>query len=132
MRRQGGQIEIGAVDIKRQLAQRLHGVRVEEHAALAAEAADFFNRLKHTGFIVGRHNADQDRPIGKGVFELFKVDNAVTANGQVGYPAADLFQMLATIKDRLVLGNGGNNVVAFVAAAFSNAFKGQVIAFSRA
>ena len=36
VRRQGSQIKIGAVDVKRDLAQRLHGVRVEEHTAFAA------------------------------------------------------------------------------------------------
>jgi hypothetical protein len=57
---------------------------------------------------------------------------AITAHGQVGHPAVDFFKMLATVKDRLVLSDGGNNVVAFFVAAFRDAFQGQVIAFSSA
>src|SRR5580765_2001061 len=60
MRGQGSQIDIGTGDIQRNLAQGLHSVRVEEHTALTAELTDFFNRLKHASFIIGRHNADQD------------------------------------------------------------------------
>ena len=115
VRRKGSQIEIGAIDVKRHLAQRLHRVRVEEHAAFAAEPPDLFNGLEHTGFIVGRHDADQNRPIGECVFELIKIDEAVTADGQVGYPAAAFFQVLAAIEHRLVLGDGGDDVVAFFA-----------------
>ena len=52
--------------------------------------------------------------------------------GQVGYPAADFFQMLAAIEHRFVLSNGGDNVVAFFAAAFRHTFQSQVIAFGGA
>ena len=129
VRSQGSQVEISAVDIERNLAQRLYGVRVKEHAALAAEAADFFDRLKHPGFIVRCHDADQDRSAGKSIFELIKIDKAVIAHRKVGNLAADFFQMLAAIEHRLMLSNGGDNVIAFFAAAFRHTFQRQVIAF---
>src|SRR5579864_777335 len=49
MRRQRGQIEIGAVNVQRDLAQGLNGIRVEKNATLAAEPPDFFHGLKHAG-----------------------------------------------------------------------------------
>lgn len=105
---------------------------MEEHAALAAEAADFLDRLKHPGFIVGCHDADQDCSAGKSVFELIKIDKAVIAHREVGYTAADFFQVLAAIEHRFMLSNGGDNVIAFFAAAFRHTFQSQVIAFGSA
>ena len=132
VRRQGSQIEIGAINVERHLAQRLHRIRMEKHATVAAEAADFFHGLNHAGFIVGRHDADQDCPVSKSIFELIKIDKAVIAYRQIGYMAADFFQMLAAIEHRLVLGNSGNDVIAFFAAAFRHTFQRKVIAFSGA
>ena len=55
------QVDFGVNDIQRNFAQSLYGIRVEEHAALAAELANFLNRLEHSSFIVRRHDADENR-----------------------------------------------------------------------
>ncbi len=39
----------------------LHGIRVEEHAALAGDLSDSLDVLNHADFIVGGHDRDQDR-----------------------------------------------------------------------
>src|SRR5436305_741233 len=84
MRRQRSQIEIGAIHVKRYLAERLHCVRVKDHSAFAAEPADFFNRLKHARFIVGRHDADQDRAIRECVLSWLKSMKPALPTGREG------------------------------------------------
>ena len=91
------------VDVQRHLAQGLDGVRVEEHAALAAKPPDFLHGLKNAGLIVRRHDAHQDRLVRERVLELVKIDQAVIVDGQLGHAAAALFQMLAAIEHGLVL-----------------------------
>src|ERR1044071_4368008 len=127
MRRQRSQIEIGAVDVQRDLAQRLDGIRVEKHATLTAEPPNFFNGLKHAGFVVGRHDADQNRLVREGVFKLIKINEAVALDRQISYTEAALFQMFASIEHGLVLGNNGDDVVAFFATSLCHAFDGQVV-----
>src|SRR4029077_18651316 len=119
--------EIGAVDVQRDLAQGLNGIRVEKHTTLAAEPPDFFNGLQHAGFVVGRHNADQNRLVREGVFKLIKINEAVALDRQIGYTEAARFQMFAGIEHGLVLSDSGDDVVAFFAKSLCHAFDGQVV-----
>src|ERR1051326_9146019 len=128
MRRERSQVKIGAVNVQRSLAQGLDGIRVEEHTTFAAEPPDLFNGLKHAGFIVGRHDAYQDRLVREGLLELIKIDEAIAPHRQIRYTEAALFQMFAGIEHGLVLGNNCDDVVAFSVTRFRHAFDGQVVA----
>ena len=64
VRRQGSEIHVHVVHVERNLSGRLHGIRVEEHAALAGDLSDILDVLDHADFIVRGHDRDQDRLIG--------------------------------------------------------------------
>src|SRR5215472_12013541 len=104
---------------------------MKEHALLAAKLADLLDRLQYAGLVVGGHDADQNRLGSKGFVEPVEIDEAVVLNRKIRHFAPKLLQMLARIEHSLVLGDGGNEVVAPVAAALGDSFKRQVVALGR-
>src|SRR4029077_11263310 len=98
--------------------------------ALTAEFTDFFNRLEHAGFIVGRHNADQDFLVRERILELIKVYQTVTFNGKICDAIAVLLQTPAAIEHSFVLADDSDDVVAFVTAGFRHAFNSKVVTLS--
>ena len=77
VRRDRHQVDVVLDHIDGNLAERLHAIGVEQHAALVADLADLGDRLDHADFIVGVHDADQDRLVGDGIAKLIEIDQAV-------------------------------------------------------
>ncbi len=65
VRGQGDQVQIHPVDVQRSFPQRLHRIRMEEHAALTTKTAYFFHRLQDADLIVRGHDAYQDGSVSK-------------------------------------------------------------------
>ena len=56
------QVDAERLDVERQLAHRLRGVCVDEHAALVRHGRDLGDRLNRADLVVGVHHADEHRP----------------------------------------------------------------------
>jgi hypothetical protein len=60
MRTNGNQVGVELLDVSERLfAEPLHGVRMVEHAALAAKRTDFRDGLERADFIVRRHDGNK-------------------------------------------------------------------------
>ena len=71
VRADGNQVRIELADgFKRLLAKPLHGVRVKNNSALAANRAQFGHRLDRADFIVGRHDGNQNRVRADRLFQI--------------------------------------------------------------
>src|SRR5581483_5496157 len=105
---------------------------MEKDAAFAAEPPDLFNGLEHAGFIVRRHDGDQDGLWRKRVFESVKINQTVRFYGKPGNAITVLLQIFAAIKNSLVLAHSSNDVVATRALGLSDAEDSEVVAFSGA
>ncbi len=126
---QGEKVDVIGLYIYRNLAHRLNGVGVEDHALLTAQLADLPDGLNDANFVVGVHDAHQDGFAVQGTLQVFDIDQAIGLDRQVGDPVAGLLQPLAGIQGGLVLGHLGNDVVATLAVHLGNTLDGQIGAF---
>ena len=125
-------IDVHRVHVDRNLAHGLHRIGVEDHVALVADLANLGDRLNYADLVVRKHDGDQDGLVVDGPLQVFEVDQAVRLHRQIGDAIAILFQPLAGIEHRLVLGYLGDDVVAALAVHLGNALDGQVVALGRA
>src|SRR5271170_6491575 len=125
----GGDVDVHLVHIDRHFADRLHRVGVEDHAAFAADLADFRNRLQYADFVVGGHDRYQNRLVVDGALQVIEVNQAILLHGEIGNAKAVLLQMLAGIENRFVFGYRGDDVVALLAVHLGDTFDGEVVAF---
>src|SRR4051812_30387764 len=100
MRRQRKQITAQAFDVNRQAPARLYCISVKPEVALAAlalfayELADFGYRLNGPDFVVGQHDADQNRLGSQRSSHVVDADDAITVNGQARHLPVLLFQLI--------------------------------------
>ncbi len=125
----GRDVDVHLVDVDWNLADRLHGVGVEDDAAFAAEFANFRDRLQYADFVVGRHDRDQNRLVVHGALQVVEVDQTILLHRQIGHAKAEFLKMLASVEHGLVLGNLGDDVVALLAVHLGHALDCQVVAF---
>ena len=71
VRGEGKHVTANLLDIDRDRADCLYGIRVEINLMLLRNPADLFDRLKRSNLIVSCHNGDQNRLIGDGCFDIF-------------------------------------------------------------
>ena len=102
------------------------------NAALAAQLADFGDRLEHADFIVRRHDRDENRLVVHGALQVVEIDQAIFLHGQIGHAEAELLEVLAGVEHSLVFGDCRDDVVALLAVHFGDALDGQVVAFGGA
>ena len=132
VRRDRRQIDVVLNHVERNLADRLHRVGVEQHAALMAQRADFADRLQHANLVVGGHDRDQDRLVIHGALQVVEIDPAILLHRQIGDAEAVLLQPLAGVEHRLVLGGLGDDVIALFAVHLGDALDGKVVALGGA
>jgi len=132
VRRDRSQIHVVVDHVERNLACRLHRVRVEQHALLMTELSDFANRLQNADLIVRRHDRNQDRFAGHRVLQLVHVDQPVGLHRQIGHAESVFLQALAGIQHALVLGHLSDDVVALLAIHLGHALDRKVVAFGGA
>ena len=128
----GGEVHVHLLHVEGHLADGLDGVGVEEHFLLFGDLPDFLNRLQHADFVVGVHDGDEDGLVGDSSAQLVQINQAFFAHRQVGDLAAVLLQPLAGVEHGFVLGDGGYDVVAFLAVHLGHALDGQVVGLSGA
>ena len=67
-------IDVVVDDVERHLADRLHRVGVEQHAALVAQRADLADRLQHANLVVGGHDGDQNGLVVHGALQVVEIE----------------------------------------------------------
>src|SRR5690349_2045670 len=82
--REREQIDAEFFDVNGKLSGGLNGVGVEIDVVLRGDAADFLERLNGAEFVVGVHDGDEAGLRAKGVAERFGIDEAVSADGEIG------------------------------------------------
>ncbi len=132
MRGDRHQVDVVLVHVDRNLADRLHAIGVEQDALLAADLADLGHRLNHADLVVGVHDGDENRLVGDRFPQHVEIDQPVALHRQIGHAIAELFELLAGIENRLVLGGGGNDVVAFFGIHLGHALDREVVGFGGA
>ena len=105
---------------------------MEDHAAFAAQLADFRDGLQHADLVVGRHDRDQNRLVVHGALQIVEVNQPIFLHRQIGHAKAELLQMFAGIEHRLVLGDRSDDVVALLAVHLGDALNGEVVTFGGA
>jgi hypothetical protein len=103
------------------------GTGVQEHATLARDRADLGDRLHGADLVVGEHHRDEDRLVGDGSADVFRVDHAVRVDRQVGDLVALLLEALAGVEHGLVLDLRRDDVVALVLVELCHALDGEVV-----
>ena len=83
-----GDIDVHLVHVDRNFADRLHRVGVENDAALAADLANFGDRLQDANLVVGGHDRDQDRLVIDGALQIVEIDQPVFLHRQIGHAEA--------------------------------------------
>jgi hypothetical protein len=125
-------IDTQFVSVSRNLADRLGRVSVEQDAVLAGNSGTSLDRLDCADFIVGMHNAYENRLGGDRCAKVVGVNPAGTVDGQVAHSRTQTFEKPARFDDRRVLDPRGDDVVALVAKRKEYAFQGQIIGFAPA
>ena len=76
-------IEIAAAraDVHRNLARRLHAVRMHRYARRARDGRDFFDGLDHAQLVIDVHDADQRRIRPDGAAHGLRIDQAAMVDG---------------------------------------------------
>ena len=118
--------------MNRNLSARLSRVGVEQHLALPANGSDCLQRLKHSGLVISRHDANEkrfrpDRPV-----QLIQIEQAIRSNRYQGDGNSQPFQMMQRIEDGFMFRYHAHNVVAVRAASFENPFQGKIVGFRSA
>ena len=97
------------------LPDALHGVDVEERAALLDDRADLVERVDDADLVVGEHDRHDHRLVGHRRATRLRVHAPVLLDGQVGHLEPVFLEPLAGVQHRLVLGLDGDDVVAAIA-----------------
>src|SRR5262245_26180741 len=111
----GEQVDVVFLHVHRNFAYGLHFLDVKDNAIFLGDFADFRDRIDYANLVVGVHDGDQDRFWRNGLADIFRINAAILANGQVGDLVAVLFQALAGVEHSLVLDGLGNDVIALFA-----------------
>ncbi len=90
------------------------------------------NRLDHADFVIGVHDRDENGFVGDRFAQHVEIDQAIAFHRQIGDAVAVLFELLAGIENRFVLGRRGDDVVAFFGIHLGHAFDGKVVGFGGA
>ena len=130
MPRQRQQIDLQVVDRHGDLADRLHGVRVELRAVRVGDPGELGDRLHRADLIVSMHDRHEDGLVRDRRLEAGRVDDiAVVDRQQCGRPAA-LGQGLKRREYRLVLYRAGNEMAAIgLCQGLDDAAKSEVVRF---
>ena len=93
------------------MSRRLHRVRVEQHAALAAECADLRDGLDRADLVVGIHHRDEAGVRPQRLLDILHRDEAVFVYLQKRYLKALLFQPRKRVQNRVMLERGRDDVL---------------------
>ena len=89
-------------------------------------------RLNRADLVVGEHDRDEDRLVSDRALDVRRVDATVATDRQVRHAEAVLLEALARVENRLVLRDGGDDVVALVLVELGDALEREVVRLRRA
>nr|GFC18284.1 hypothetical protein [Tanacetum cinerariifolium] len=113
--REGHQVDAVGEHVNRNFTHGLGAVGHKQRAVLVGDGGNFADGLNGARLVVAVHDGHQNGLGRHGSFKLLKADKAFLVYGQVGYLAAELFDVLTRIEHSLVLGGGSDDVVAALA-----------------
>ena len=106
---------------------------MEKYTALAAERADFADRLDGACFVVGVHDGNKTGGICNSFCYLRGGDDAVSLRTQQGYGKTMFLQRFERVQNSMMLHSGGNDMAfALLFAEGCGADKRLVICFAAA
>ena len=136
VRAEAEEIHRDLAHVHRDLPDGLRGVRVEKDAVFPAQGGKLLDRENQARFVVGPHDGDKRRAVGMDVgLQGIPVDDTVAVQRQVSHLDAQLFQVLAGVRnagmldgsrddlrflpcpDQLVVGGFDHGIVGFSGAA---------------
>jgi hypothetical protein len=120
------QIDVHLVDRERDLPHRLHGVRVEEHAALATDGADLADGLDDADLVVRGHHRDEHGVVAQRRLHRGGIDEAFLVDVEVGDLPAFALERVAGIEHRLVLDLVRDDVLALRLVELGHARDGRL------
>ena len=122
-----------ALDVDGDFAEALRRVAVEENAGVARDPPNRGDIVQRSDLIVRVHDRDQHRARRDGTAHRVGVDRSVAVDRQHrDRRAARLLQRLAGVEHRLVLGGGGDDVLAALRMKLDRALDRQVVRLGRA
>ncbi len=127
VRRERHQVDLQLLQVDFDLAGRLRGIDVEQHAARAGQFTDGGDVVDRADFVVHVHQRDQDGVVAQRRLDLGRGDDAVFAWLEVGDFETFTLELASGIQDRLVLDLGGDDVLALGLIEVRNAFQGEVV-----
>ena len=83
---------------------------MEQNTALPGNGTDLGQRLDRADFIVGVHDADQNRFTGNSLAHGFRIDSAAAVNRQNSHGKPLPLQPLQRIEHGRMFNGGGNNM----------------------
>ena len=110
VRRKRQEVHVEFPHINLQLARRLHGVGVEQHAMPVANRGNLAHREQDARLVVRPHDRDDGGIRANGLLQLLQVQRAVRLHGQEGHGATALLEQLAELDVRRVLDRSGQDV----------------------
>jgi len=119
------EIDAELVDLRRDLADRLGGVGVEQDAALAGDGAHGLNRLDRPDLVVRVHDAHEDRSRCDRPAHVIGVDATGPIYVEVGDARTKALEKAGRLEDRGMLDRGRDDVVAASHAAGGGRRRGR-------
>ena len=108
--------------IDRKLSESLHSIGVEKDSMLFCDGADLFDGLNGSDLVVGEHDGDQDGIRTDSLLQLVEFYNTVLIHIQVGDLKTAFLQILAGMKDSVMLDLACDDVFSFGSVGFSGSF----------
>ena len=110
--RNAQQIDVVGLNIERNLADRLRGIGVEDHTAVATNPANFGDWVNRSDLVIRGHDRAEQRFVREGVGDRLGRNQSVFVTGNQGRLPALSRQPLNWVEDGPVLGDGGYQVFA--------------------
>ncbi len=127
VRGEGHQVDLELVQVDLDLAGRLCGVDVEQHAAGAGQLADGGDVVDGADLVVHVHDRDQDGVVTQRRLDQSRSDQAIFSRLQVGHFETFALQLATGVEDRLVLDLRGDDVLALARVEVRDALDRQVV-----
>ena len=125
-------IDAHRIHIDGNLAIGLDGIRMEEHARLPGDFADFGHGLYRAVLVVGKHDADEDGIRPDGGLQLVQRNSAVFIHVEIRYLKAMLLQILAGMQHGVMLDFARDDMFPLFGICLGRGLDGPVIRFAAA
>ena len=91
--------------------------------------SQFLDRLNRSDFVVYHHNADEDGILADGCLQHLRLHEAFAVHIQISHFKSVLFQIFASVENRVMLDLACNDMSALFFELVCNAFQDPVVSF---